>query len=260
MLGYLTIKPHILTLSHLHPHTITPTHHHILTPSHHHTHTPSHPHTFTSSHPHTFTSLHSHLHTHIHRTMAPFIPICPGNPGRPSGPGPPCERREGRGEKMRERGGRNKERREGDTAFVMNGALFGSTTQHVSCTCLYLLLSRACHSFLRPLGPHHALSVPSYPVNIIARYNLMCSLCTCTRCPYTLSPGGPTLPASPGVPSTPGVPGVPCESRETDQLTRRSFQLSEQLTGSPCFPRAPLVPLSPFSPFKPYEKYHMIIM
>ena len=142
----------------------------------------------------------------------------------------------------------------------MNGALFGSTTQHVSCTCLYLLLSRACHSFLRPLGPHHALSVPSYPVNITARYNLMCSLCTCTRCPYTLSPGGPTLPASPGVPSIPGVPGVPCESRETDQLTRRSFQLSEQLTGSPCFPRAPLVPLSPFSPFKPYEKYHMIIM
>ena len=73
-----------------------------------------------------------------------------------------------------------------------------------------------------------------------------------------LSPGSPALPVIPGLPSMPGVPGVPCGSRETDHVATHKMQLpSEELTGSPCFPRAPLFPCSPFSPFKPCENYHV---
>ena len=43
---------------------------------------------------------------------------------------------------------------------TMIGALFDYTAHLVMC----LLLFRACHSSLHPLSPHHALSVPSHPV------------------------------------------------------------------------------------------------
>ena len=132
-LGYLIIKPH----------TLIPSNPHMFTTS---TLTPSQPHTLTPSHPHTLTpSYHGSLHSHLSwkARQANWTRIS-------------LQEERGKG-KGGEGGGGGIEEVERGT---MIGALFDYTARLVMC----LLLIRARHSSLHPLSPHHALSVPSHPV------------------------------------------------------------------------------------------------